>query len=72
MSPREKVKKVARSFYLPERLNELLNKEASRRGYSGNALVIMALEAYLGAPAAPAVHEPPPAPAEADDGKADF
>ncbi len=72
MSPREKIKKVARSFYLPKRLNELLNEEAARRGYSGNALAIMALESYLGAPAAPAVHEPLPAAGEADDGIADF
>ena len=56
MSPRKKpaVKRVARSVYLPPALSETLNHEATRRGLSGNNLIILALEQFFaGAPPPP-------------------
>lgn len=66
-------KKVPRTVYLPEPLNQQLADEAARRGFSGNDLVIMALQAYLGkqppalpAPLVPSVSTTP------DEDMADF
>jgi hypothetical protein len=61
MSPRKKptIKKIARTVYLPEPLNGRLIAEAERRGYSGNDLIIMALEQFLGG-------TPPPPPTNDD------
>lgn len=46
MSPRKKptTPRVARSIYLPKKLNDTLTSEAERRGLSANDLVILALE----------------------------
>lgn len=57
MSPRKKstIKKIARTVYIPESLNEWLTEEADRRGYSVNSLILMGLELLKqGAPLPPA------------------
>lgn len=72
-----KVKRVARSVYLPEGLNRQLGIEAARRGHSANDLIIMALGMLLTGSAAPAA---PPSPSDdippdltaGDEGVADF
>lgn len=60
-----------RELRLPDELAARLEATAKRRGLSQNALVILALEAYL-SDTPPVAPPPPPAPSPAEPDVLDF